>query len=153
MLAAGGSQSVTVTTASGCAWTAVSNNTTWIAITSGSSGTGNGTVAYNVTANTATARGPGTLTIAGQRVTVTQAGACAFTVAPTAQNVVAAGGTQSATVTTTSGCAWTAVSNNTAWIAITSGSSGTGNGTVAYNVAANTSELATPRHADDRRPA
>ena len=55
----------------------------------------------------------GTLTIAGQTVTVTQEGACAYTVAPTTQNVLAAGGSQSVAVTTASGCNWTGVSNDT----------------------------------------
>ena len=50
-------------------------------------------MAYTVAANTAASR-IGTLTIAGQTVTVTQAGACTFTVAPTTQNVSAAGGSQ-----------------------------------------------------------
>ena len=88
-------------------------------VTSGSSGTGPGTVTYNVTANTSTSPRTGTLTIAGHTVTVTQAGACNFTVAPTTQNVVAAGGSHSAAVTTTSGCNWTGVSNNTSWITVT----------------------------------
>jgi hypothetical protein len=142
--AAGGTQTATVTTTSGCAWTAVSNNTGWMTITGGSSGTGNGTVTYSVAANTSTSSRPGSLTIAGHTLNVTQAGACAFTVSPTSQNVGAAGGTQTATVTTTSGCAWTAVSNNTGWMTVTGGSSGTGNGTVTYNVAANTSTSSRP---------
>ena len=52
-------------------------------------------------------------------------------------------------MTTTNGCGWTGVSNNTSWISVTGGSSGTGPGTVAYTVAANTSTLA-HGHADDR---
>ena len=85
----------------------------WISVTSGSSGTGNGTVSYTVAANTATNARTGTLTIAGQTVTVTQAGACNYTVAPTTQSVLAAGGSHSAAVTTTAGCGWTGVSNDT----------------------------------------
>ena len=53
----------------------------------------------------------------------TGGGGCTFTVAPTAPNVPAAGGSHTASVTTTSGCAWTAVSNNTSWITVTGGSS------------------------------
>ena len=49
----------------------------------------------------------------GHTTTVTQAGACAYTVAPTTQSVLAAGGSHSAAVTTTSGCGWTGVSNDT----------------------------------------
>ena len=39
-------------------------------------------------------------------------------------------------VTTGAGCGWTAVSND-AWITVTAGSSGSGNGTVDYSVVAN----------------
>jgi len=53
-----------------CTWTAVSNSS-WLTITSGSSGAGSGTVAYTVAANSSTAR-TGSISIAGQTVTVTQ---------------------------------------------------------------------------------
>jgi len=69
----GGSGSVNVVTTSGCAWTAVSN-ANFVSITSGASGTGDGTVSYSVAANTSTARS-GTLTIAGQTYTVNQSAA------------------------------------------------------------------------------
>ena len=57
----------------------------WITVTGGGSGTGNGTVTYTVAANTSASPRTGTLTIAGRTVTVTQAGACTYTVAPTSQ--------------------------------------------------------------------
>ena len=69
----GGTGSVNVTTSAGCAWTATSN-ASWISITSGASGTGNGMVNYSVAANTGTTSRTGTLTIAGQTFTVMQAG-------------------------------------------------------------------------------
>ena len=71
--AGGGSGTVTVTTGSTCNWTAVSN-ASFITITGGSSGTGNGTVSYSVASNGATTSRNGTMTIAGQTHTVTQAG-------------------------------------------------------------------------------
>jgi Zn-dependent metalloprotease len=71
--AAGGTGSVSVTAPAGCSWTAASN-ATFITITSGSSGSGNGTVNYSVAANTGTTSRTGTLTIAGLTFTVTQAG-------------------------------------------------------------------------------
>lgn len=69
---AGGSGSFTVTTfpTTGCNWTAVSN-ANWI--TTGSSSGGGGTASYTVAANFGSARS-GTLTVAGQTFTVTQAG-------------------------------------------------------------------------------
>jgi len=67
----GGSGSVTVTSDS--SWTAASD-ASWITINSGSSGSGNGTVNYTVSANSSTSQRTGTITIAGQTFTVTQAG-------------------------------------------------------------------------------
>jgi len=69
--AAGGVGTIPVTATAGCAWTAVSN-VPWITLTSGASGSGNGTVGYTVAPDTAAARA-GTITIAGQTFTVTQA--------------------------------------------------------------------------------
>jgi uncharacterized protein (TIGR03437 family) len=66
--ASGGSGSVSVTAGAGCAWT-VTGSPTWITISSGSTGSGNGTVNFTVSPNTG---GPlsATLTIAGQTFTV-----------------------------------------------------------------------------------
>ena len=63
--------------------------------------------------------------------------ACAFSLSPTSVTVPAATSTGSVSVTAGSGCAWTAVSND-AWITVTGGASGTGDGTVSYSVATNT---------------
>jgi hypothetical protein len=71
--AAGGSGTVNVTAGAGCGWTAASN-AGFIGVTSGASGTGSGTVTYSVGANGATTSRTGTLTIAGQTFTLTQAG-------------------------------------------------------------------------------
>ena len=70
-----GTGTATVTANPGCAWTAVSNNPSFITITSGGAGTGNGTVNYSVALNSACAARTGTMTIAGQTFTVTQAAA------------------------------------------------------------------------------
>jgi hypothetical protein len=69
----GGSGSFTVTTSAGCSWTAASN-AGHITITAGASGSGSGTVSFTVGANSSSSSRSGTLTIAGQTVTVTQAG-------------------------------------------------------------------------------
>ena len=53
-----------------CAWTAASNDN-WITVASGASGTGDGIVRINVGLTLLTSR-TGTLTIAGQTVTVSQ---------------------------------------------------------------------------------
>ena len=68
----GGSGSIAVTsTNTDCAWTAASN-VNWITVYN-TSGNGNGTVNYTVTANPVFNERTGTLTIGGQTFTVTQA--------------------------------------------------------------------------------
>jgi len=104
--------SVGVTVAAGCTWAATSN-ASWITITSGASGVGNGTVNYSVSANTGTTPRTGTLTVAGNTFTITQAGApCTFTIAPTSSNLTSSVATTgTVTVTAGTGCSWTATSN------------------------------------------
>jgi hypothetical protein len=134
----GGPYSVSVTAGTGCTWTATSP-VTWISITSGSSGSGNGTVNYTVAPNTASSPQTAQMTIAGQQFTVTEAGtSCSYSIMPTSQGFAAGGGSSSVSVFAGTGCAWTATTPVT-WITITSGSSGSGNGMVNYTVAANTS--------------
>jgi len=70
---AGGTGSAAVSSSTGCSWPAASN-AGWITITSGGSGGGNGTVTYTVETNSSTSSRTGTMTIAGQTFTVTQAG-------------------------------------------------------------------------------
>jgi hypothetical protein len=75
------------------------------------------------------------MTIAGLTFTVNQAGAvaCTFAISPTRATFQVDGGAASVSVTAPDGCAWTAASNAT-WITITSGASGSGDGTVMYSV-------------------
>ena len=78
----GGSGSVGITALSDCLWTATSN-AAWIMITSVANGLGSGTLNYSVAANSGPSPRTGTLTIAGQTFTVTQAGNCpAITITP-----------------------------------------------------------------------
>jgi hypothetical protein len=69
-----GTGTLSATTAAGCAWSAVSN-ASWLTVTSGLSGFGNGTVGYSFAANPITAPRSGAILISGQTFTVTQAGA------------------------------------------------------------------------------
>jgi hypothetical protein len=131
-----GTGSVNVTSGSGCGWTATSN-AQWLTVTSGSSGTGNGTVQFSAASNNGGTRS-GTLTIAGQTFTVNQGSGCSFSLNPTSANAPAGASTGSVGVSSGAGCPWTATSN-ASWLTVTSGGSGTGNGTVQYSVAANSS--------------
>jgi len=141
--AAGGTGAVSVVRLSGCgSWTAASTNS-WITITSGSSGTVSGTVSYTVAANTSPNTLVGTITVAGQTVTILQpSSSCTYSLGSTSASFGVGGGTSNVTVSASvTNCPWIAVSNN-GFISITSGSSGTGNGAVSYSVAANTSSNA-----------
>ncbi len=139
----GGNSTFSVATTTGCSWTAASQ-VGWITVTSGASGTGNGTVGFSAAANTGAARS-GTILIAGQQVTVTQpvGGTCTYQVSPMTPTVAMTGGTLTITVTSQSGCTWSASeSPNVSWVSITSGATGAGNGTVTLQVSANSQTAA-----------
>jgi len=132
----GQTSALSVTSGTSCSWTAVSN-VGWITVTS-ATGSGIGQVNYTVAANSTGAARTGTMTVAGQTVTFTQAASsCSYSVTPTSVNVASVGGPSAVSVTSGTSCSWSAVSN-VAWITITSGGSGSGIGGVNYTVAANT---------------
>lgn len=74
----GGADKVSVTASSGCSWGA-NSNANWLVLTSNSNGTGNSVVDYSVLVNTDISSRTGTLSIAGQTFTVTQAGVPKYT--------------------------------------------------------------------------
>jgi len=79
---AGGTGRIGVLSDSACSWTAVSN-APWLTVTSGSSGSGAGSVTYSVAPNTAPSSRTGAITVAGQTFTVTESGTSAsFLVGP-----------------------------------------------------------------------
>ena len=132
----GGSGSTNLTTTAGCAWTAFSN-ASWITITSAISGTGNATISYSVAPNVTGVQRVGTFTAGEQNFTVTQTGgACPTAISPTSATFGPSAASGTVDVNDYSSCGWTAASN-ASFITITSGSSGTGHGTVSYDVAAN----------------
>lgn len=74
--ATGATATIGVTANSGCAWTATSN-ASFVVVNSGSTGSGTGTVGLSIAENGGDAR-TGTVTVAGQTVTVSQAAADAL---------------------------------------------------------------------------
>ncbi len=142
----GGTGTLSEVCPTGCGWSATSNDPSWIIITSGAAGSGSGVTGYSVTTNSGGAR-LGTITVAGKTYTVTQdgggGGSCSYTIAPTFQNFNSAGGAGTTNVLTSVGCSWTATSNDPSWITVTSGDSGSGNGTVGFSVVANSGSART----------
>ncbi|HTS18718.1 MAG TPA: choice-of-anchor tandem repeat GloVer-containing protein [Verrucomicrobiae bacterium] len=141
--AAGGSDSIAVTTSNGCSWSATSNDG-FITITSGA-GSGNGTISYSVATNTSDLGRIGALMVFGAPVPVIQSGAsgsgCAYSLSAATATIPAKGGSGTVSVKFKGpGCDWTAVSNDP-FIMITSGSTGAGNGKVEYAVPGNTNSI------------
>src|SRR4029453_7832234 len=113
---------------SGCPWT-VSGDTSWIAVTDGRSGSGNGSVRLAVAANTGAPR-TASVRVATETLTVQQAAAaCSYSIKPTYYNAGKGPDDILINVTTGGSCTWTA-STNASWVTIESGRTGTGNGTV-----------------------
>ena len=131
----GGEFSVAVTATALCNWD-VEPLVNWIKVKGNATFDNSGTAAFTVEENTGAAR-IGKLSMAGKDFTVNQAGTCSYAVSPTSQNVPSGGGIYPVNVTATGGCAWTSTYTDT-WAKITSGPSGTGNGTISYTVTPNT---------------
>jgi hypothetical protein len=126
---------------SNSSWTASRGSYSWITITSGSSGSNNGTVIYSVTENTSPSSRTGTITVSGEGITrtftVTQTGSSTgLTIYPEScdhnANFSAYNG-----VWVTTNVSWT-VSPNVNWISINGSDSGNGNGGFMYDVKATT---------------
>jgi hypothetical protein len=130
----GGAGVVGVNAAGGCPWTAASN-ANWLTITAGTIGNGPGSVGFTAAPQSGGSRS-GTLTIAGQTFTITQAAGCTFTIAPEVDSIDAEGGSKTIKVTAPGGCAWTAASN-VPWITVRE-SGDTGSHDVHVTIAANT---------------
>ena len=137
--ASGGTDTLSVSAPQGCSWTASTNSPLWIVISPPSGGSGNGTMTYTVSANLTASVRTGTITVADKILTVHQLGnPCSTSVQPTSAPFSSGAGSGSVSVSAGRACSWTAQSRD-GWIEITSGVSGTGSGTVYYDVLANSS--------------
>ena len=130
----GGTYSYTINTQSGCRWAAGTEVNTFLS--TNSMGIGTGTVTYTATANGFNGTRTGTIVSGGQTFTVTQPPInCAFSINPSSVTVPSAGtNTGSFTINATPGCNWIATYNG---YFISTGSYGTGTGTVNYAVTTN----------------
>ena len=121
---------------------------TW-ANSRGGGGTASGTTSWTVSGITLQS-GTNVLTVtatdaannsATATLTVTYTAPCSYTLTPSIVSVSSAATTGTISVEAPAGCGWT-VSWNAGWITITSASSGSGNGTASYSLAANTIPVA-----------
>lgn len=137
--AAGDELTFTVTSATGCAWTA-SSSASWATIVSGAAGSGSGAVRVSVGSNTGAAR-TATVTVAGQTITIEQQArpvpTCSYRMTPASRSVGADPDAFAVDVSAPAGCAWTA-STDVPWITIAGGTTGSGSGTLQVATSGNT---------------
>lgn len=136
--AVGGSGSIAITTSAGCPWTATIG-ADWLAFTGAATGSGSGTVSYAVGANPSATSRTGGVSVAGQVHAVSQQGRtepCRFELSPSSVRTGKDAVTGSFAVVAADQCAWTA-SSAAAWLAVVGGTTGSGAGTVTYEIARN----------------
>lgn len=95
---------LTVNTQSGCTWTVVSNSN-WLTVTSGVNGSGTGGATFSVAPNTGAARS-GSFSVAGQTITINQAGSgtgSGLTILTSALPTAATGTAYTASIAVTGG--------------------------------------------------
>jgi hypothetical protein len=131
--------SFAVSTAEHCQWSATSS-ASWLAVTSGGSGTGNGNVSYSVDRNRESSSRTATIVVGQRTFTVTQfgedPGPCTIDISPTTASFSAAAAAGNVSITAPQHCQWSATSN-ASWLVVTSGSTGTGSGSIAFAVERN----------------
>jgi len=120
---------------SGCGWTVTSSNPTWATIGANGSGNGTGLVYVVAAANLTGVLRSVTISANGQPSTLTQApSSCSYSLGSNTAPVGASGGTLAVGVTAPAGCPWSVVDNYPSAVTITSGGTGSGNGTVNLTV-------------------
>lgn len=135
--------SITVTAPASCSWTATST-AAFVTVTSGANGSGSGTVAFQVASNTTSSQDrSGSLSIAGQTVTVVQQ-YCRSTVTPRTVEVPVGGAEFSLAVESKSSCSWDyrfvsdgSLLGRTEWLSFKTPTTGIGNATVVASAGAN----------------
>jgi hypothetical protein len=135
--AGGGSGSFSVSTQAGCGWSAGSN-ASWLRVTSGASGSGNGQVGFAADPNSSVSARSAALAVSGQVVAVSQDGlGCSYSVTPGDATVSPAGGSGQFVLSTGTSCSWNVVSSQ-GWLTA-SPTSGMGPRTIAFTVSKNNS--------------
>jgi uncharacterized protein YceK len=131
----GGSGSFDVISSSpGCEWRAAVS-ASWITITEGVTGSGDGRVSYTIAANPLSSERTGIVTVGGQEHVITQTGLeCAYRISSSRTEFTSEGGSGGfQVISSVSDCEW-AVSANVPWVEITSGARGRGSDTVSYQI-------------------
>src|SRR4029077_6540343 len=128
---------LTIVASSGTCARTPSPTVSWITITFGQQGTGDGTAGFTVAADTDTPMRSGAITVGDQSIAITQTGpACNFAINPRSANLSPLAQNGSFALSGLSVCTWN-VSSNAPWLQMTSPNSGVGPTNVSYSVTAN----------------
>ena len=122
-----------------CPWAMANNDPNAVTITSPvpAQGTGDTTITLAVAANPDLNPRSFSLPVGPITLNIFQFGLCTYQLSASSVNIAQAGGTGSVNITTSSQlCTWNAGTNNGNFLTISSGFSGTGNGTINYSVLA-----------------
>jgi hypothetical protein len=113
--AGGGSGAITIAATSGCGAPSANSNIAWASVSIAGS-----TANWSVAANTSSLGRNGSFTVAGQAVTIAQAGvACSYTLNPSSVNIGPAASSGNLGITATpSDCAAPPASSNVAWASV-----------------------------------
>lgn len=132
----GGSTWVDITAGGGAQWTATSN-VSWLTVALGATGTGTGSAFIIADPYTDTSRSrTGTVTVAGRTLYFTQRG-YALSITPQVAQIGSNAGAGQFGVAAPLSAIWEAIVTQP-WITVTGSTTGIGNGTLRYTVAANT---------------
>ncbi len=137
----GTSGTISVTAPATCPWT-VGSLPTWMTLTTSMSGTGNGSFGFTIAATSGGGRSTST-SITGPGVStnldIRQTGSPCFTwsISPSSISAPGAGSTGSINVSAAASCSWK-LTSLPAWMSVSSATSGSGNASIAYSIAANT---------------
>lgn len=133
------SGTLSVASPSYCQWSAVST-ATWLTVTSGSPGAGNGSIGYAVSENNDPSTRAARIVVNEKSFVVTQSGeqvSCDYIVSPVEfKPCMSMAVTMTAMVTTQATCSWTATPA-ASWITVVEGLSGTGSGLVSFRITDN----------------
>ena len=133
---AGGSGTISVTTARECAWT-VKAEADWLTFGAPTTGQGPADLAFSVPANRSTSPRSAGVSVGDQRATISQeAATCPWNVSPSEVVMGAAGGDRTLKLSTEDFCSWV-VTSRESWVAIASASNGKGNADIILRIAAN----------------
>ncbi len=133
---AGASGTIRVSTERECPWT-LKAESDWLTFSVPTTGQGTAELTFSVQPNRSTSPRSIEVSVADQRVTISQeAATCPWNVSPSQVVMAPAGGDQTISLTTEDFCSWTIAASDS-WVAVASASDGKGSASIVLRIARN----------------